>query len=199
LAEALLLVGTADGLAIYRRARGAWAREAQHLHGHAVRAVVAADAATLLVAADGLPPQASFDGGAHWRDSAGPPPEPAGLRVATLQGPVDLANPRLQGASAYARLAGKPAVLIGAGAGGAMIFRSLDGGIHWQPCALAGAAAGRIATIVPDAAQAGGAWAGGSTGVLLRSDDSGASWRELAREPQPILCLATVSLERAER
>lgn len=186
----MIFVGTAAGLAIYREAGGALARLATHFAGRTVRAVVAADSETLLLAVDGLPAQESFDGGAHWLPAAGPPPEPAGLRVATLAGPTELANPRLQGATAYARLPGRPPTLIGAGAGGAMIFLSADDGIHWAPAATP-AGAGRIATIVPDAARPTAAWAGGDSGGLLFSADSGRSWRELAREPAAILCLAT--------
>jgi hypothetical protein len=186
-----LFVGTAEGLVIYREVRGEWLRGEAHLAGRAVRAIVAADAETLLVAAEGLPAQESFDGGAHWMNAAGAPPEPLGLRVATTAGPIELANPRLQGASAYARLGGQRPTLIGAGAGGAMIFLSNDDGIHWAPAAIAGAAAGRIAAICPDAARPGAAWAGGSTGVLLRSLDRGRSWAEVAHEPAPILALAS--------
>src|SRR5215213_6290813 len=102
--SSVLFVGTSDGLAIYRAAeRGEWQRVGQTLAGAAVRAIVAADAQTLLVAADGRPPQQSFDGGATWSDAAGLPPEPFGAQVATLHGPMPLAYARLSGATAYAR------------------------------------------------------------------------------------------------
>src|SRR5436853_90825 len=88
----LLFAGTTDGLAIYRAAgRGAWLRVGYALAGAAVRAIVAADAQTLLVAADGRAPQQSFDGGATWIDASGLPPEPIGAQVATLHGRMPLA------------------------------------------------------------------------------------------------------------
>src|SRR6187397_2469433 len=135
----LLYIGTTDGLAIYRPAgRGGWRRAGHTLAGAAVRAILAADAETLLVAADGRPPQQSFDGGATWSDAAGPPPEPIGLQVATLLGPMPLA---------YARLSSQPPVLLGAGADGSFLFRSEDDGIHWQAAQVNGDTIGRVNTI----------------------------------------------------
>jgi hypothetical protein len=184
-----LLAGTADGLAIFDDpAGGGGARVA--LQGRAVRAIVAADAAALLVAADGLPPQQSFDGGRSWADAPGAAVEPVGLRVATVNGPVELTNPRLAGATAYGRLGGRGPVLVGAGAGGMMLFRSLDEGIHWEPAAVAGGPAGRVTAIAPGPSQA--IWAGTDAGQLLRSDDRGATWREVARLGAAIHCLVAV-------
>jgi photosystem II stability/assembly factor-like uncharacterized protein len=189
----VIYVGTAGGLAIYRPAgRGAWRRAGHVLGGAAVRAIVAADAEALLIAADGRPPLQSFDGGASWGDAAGPAPEPVGLRVATARGPQPLANPRLMGATAYARLSGKPGVLLGAGAGGMLLFRSEDDGIHWRPVGVADGPAGNITTIVPSAGASEAAWAGSDSGALLRTGDRGQSWRVVAREPAAVLCLASV-------
>lgn len=188
---AVLYLGTADGLAIYRPApRGEWRRVSHALAGAPVGAIVAADAQTLLAAVAGRPPQQSFDGGAHWSDARGAPPEPIGLQVATLQGPAPLAYPRLSGATAYARLAGSPPVLLGAGADGSFLFRSEDDGIHWQAARIEGDSIGRVATIVPAADRRGAAWAGSASGALLRTDDGGRAWRVVAREPAAILCLA---------
>lgn len=184
-----LLAGTADGLAIFDDpARPEPALVA--LRGHGVRAVVAADLAALLVAADDLPPQQSFDGGRSWADAPGAVVEPMGLRVATVNGPVELANPRLAGASAYGRLGGRQPVLVGAGAGGMMLFRSLDEGIHWEPAAVPGGPAGRVTAIAPG--PSGAIWAGTDAGQILRSDDRGATWREAARLDAAILCLVAV-------
>jgi photosystem II stability/assembly factor-like uncharacterized protein len=191
--SSLLFAGTADGLAIYRPAgRGAWRRVGQALAGAAVRAIAAADAETLLVAADGRAPQQSFDGGATWSDAAGPPPEPIGVQVATLHGPMPLAYARLSGATAYARLSSRPPVLLGAGADGSFLFRSEDDGIHWQAARVDGDAIGRVAAIVPAADRRPAAWAGTESGMLLRTDDHGRSWQLIAREPAAILCLAAV-------
>lgn len=184
-----LYIGTQEGLLIFSEPAGAgiWGERGRALAGRAVRAIVALDAETLLAAADGIAPQQSFDGGRTWADAPGAPVEPLGLRVATAHGPVELSNPRLMGATAYGRLGGRAPALLGAGAGGALLFRSLDDGIHWEPAA--GAVTGRVTTIVPSA-RAGCAWAGTDRGQLLRSDDRGASWRELAQVGAAILCLA---------
>jgi len=188
-----LFVGTDDGLAIYHAAkRGEWRRVAYALAGAVVRAIVAADARTLLVAADARPPQQSFDGGATWSDAAGSPPEPIGVQVATLNGPMPLVYARLSGATAYARLGGQLPVLLGAGADGSFLFRSEDDGIHWQAARIDGGAIGRVNTIVPAADRRDAAWAGTAIGALLRSDDRGRSWQLVAREPAAILSLAAV-------
>ena len=187
----VLFVGTTDGLAIYRVAqRGEWRRVGQSLAGAVVRTIVAADAQTLLVAADGRPPQQSFDGGAIWSDAAGSPPEPIGMQVATLHGPMPVAYARLSGATAYARLGGRPPALLGAGADGSFLFRSEDDGIHWQAARIDDSAIGRVTTIVPAADRRDAAWAGTATGALLRTSDRGRTWQLIAREPTAILCLA---------
>jgi photosystem II stability/assembly factor-like uncharacterized protein len=192
----LLYIGTADGLAIYRAAgRGAWRRVGHALAGAAVRAILAADAETLLVAADGRAPQQSFDGGATWSDAAGPPPDPIGVQVATLLGPMSLTYARLSGATAYARLSSQPPVLLGAGADGSFLFRSEDDGIHWQAARVNAEAIGRVNTIVPAADRRAVAWAGTESGMLLRTDDHGRSWQIVAREPAAILCLAAALAE----
>jgi len=188
-----LYLGTADGLAIYHAAkRGEWQRVGHTLAGAAVPAIVAADALTLLAAVAGRPPQQSFDGGATWSDARGSPPGPIGLQVATLAGPAPLAYPRLSGATAYARLAGKPPVLLGAGADGSFLFRSEDDGIHWQAARIDDDSIGRVTAIVPAADRRAAAWAGTAAGALLRSDDGGRSWQLVAREPAAILSLAAV-------
>lgn len=187
----MLFVGTRDGLAIYRAAaRGAWRREGQALAGFAVLAIVAADADTLLVAVAGGPARQSFDGGITWSETPEPPPQPAGLQVATIHGPAPLAYPRLAGATAYARLATKPPVLLGAGAGGSALFWSEDDGIHWRPAGVADGGVGRATALLPAADARDAAWAGADDGALLRSGDRGRSWRVIAREPAAILSLA---------
>jgi photosystem II stability/assembly factor-like uncharacterized protein len=190
-----LYLGTANGLAIYRAAgRGAWRRVGQALAGAAVSVIVAADAQTLLVAADGRPQQ-SFDGGATWSDAAGPAPEPIGVQVATLGGPMSLVYARLSGATAYARLGGQPPALLGAGADGSFLFRSEDDGIHWQAARVDSDAIGRVTAIVPAGDRRDAAWAGTEAGALLRTVDRGRSWQLVAREPAAILCLAAVEEE----
>lgn len=189
--RALLFLGTSDGLLIYRAAGDTATPVGRALNGHAIGAIMAIDATTLLVAAAGLPTQQSFDGGASWSDAPGATVEPVGLRAATAYGPVALANPRLMGATAYARLEGRPPVLIGAGAGGALLFRSLDDGIHWEPAASPGPGFGRVTAIAPG--PGGTAWAGSDAGAVLHSKDRGASWHEVARAGAAIGSLAVVA------
>ncbi|MEN9935633.1 MAG: Photosynthesis system assembly factor [Chloroflexota bacterium] len=189
----LLIVGTADGLVIYRVVRGALTPVSHTLAGRAVSAISAADALALVVAADGGSPLQSFDGGATWAEARGAAPEPMGARVATVYGPADLAYPRLTGATAYARLRTRPPSLIGAGAGGVMLFRSEDDGIHWKPAALPPQPFGRVAAIAPSAASPRTAWAGADTGALLRTLDAGARWEEAARAPAAVLCLVSLT------
>lgn len=186
-----LFVGTTNGLAIYRYSaqHRDWRRVGDALAGSAIRALVAVDELVLLCAAQGLGTQQSFDGGATWVSCAAAPPQPIGLQVATIHGPAPLANPRLSGATAYARLAGAPAMLIGAGAGGMMLFLSDDDGIHWTPARIDGSYSG-VTSLIPASDRASGAWAGTRSGAILRSDDRGQHWRLVATESAPILCLA---------
>jgi hypothetical protein len=192
-ATGILYVGTHNGLAIYRPAASgsAWRRVGHTLVGSAVQTIMAVDALTLLVAVDGQPPQQSFDGGSTWSISS-TPPAPIGLQVATLHGPAALAYPRLSGATAYARLQGKPPTLIGAGAAGAMLFWSNDDGIHWAPAAMPHDSIGNITSIVPAADRREAAWAGSTQGALLHTEDRGRSWQVVAHEPEAILSLAAV-------
>jgi hypothetical protein len=186
---ALLYLGTADGLLIYSATADGATAVGRALRGHAVGAILALDAVTVLLAAEGLPPQQSFDGGASWHDAPGATIEPVGLRAATPHGPAELRNPRLMGATAYARLAGRPTALLGAGAGGALLFRSLDDGIHWEP-APSPEGHGRVTALTPGPGVT--AWAGTERGLLLHSDDRGATWREAARVGAGIICMAAV-------
>jgi photosystem II stability/assembly factor-like uncharacterized protein len=99
------------------------------------------------------------------------------------------------GATAYARLDGPPPMLLGAGAGGMLLFWSDDDGIHWRPARIGDGPAGNVLTIVPSAARRDAAWAGSDTGALLRSGDRGRSWRVAAREGAAALCLAAVAAD----
>jgi hypothetical protein len=189
----LLLAGTRDGLAIYAIGADRTARLLRRsLPGLSVEAIVAADSETLLVAVEGQPARQSFDGGVSWTEASGKPPEPAGLRAVTTEGPMPLANPRLSGATAYALLRSKPPALLGAGAGGMMIFRSTDDGIHWAPARIA-TPAGNVTTLAPDTLQHTIAWAGTDSGALLRSDDQGATWQLAARDTAAIRCITVVA------
>lgn len=185
-----LYVGTATGLAQYHLHEGVWQRTSTTFQGQKVPAITALDAAILLANVEGAA-LSSFDGGATWQPSSSTPPKPFELRVATKKGPQPLANPRLAGATAYARLALKEPMLLGAGAGGMMLFRSYDDGIHWEPAGMP-EIVGRIISIVPAADRPNAAWAGSDQGELLRSDDAGQRWHVIARENASILCITAV-------
>lgn len=156
-----------------------------------VLAVRASDSETVQIRLKDTVGLQSFDGGEHWLDDP-QPIEPIGLQVMSALGPYNLANPRLAGASAYARLGTKPAALLGAGAGGMMMFRSEDDGIHWEAAQLPSEQLGMITTIVPDALNQRRAWAGSTSGGLLSSGDAGLTWVLLAQLPAAIRCLASV-------
>lgn len=182
-----LFVGTAAGLARYSQHNRTWQRESIALDNQPVLALTVVDAAIVLANVDGAT-YASFDGGATWQTSTNAPPAPLGALVATVNGPQPVVHPRLAGATAYARTAGKSPMLLGAGAGGTMLFRSYDDGIHWEPAGMS-AMVGRITAIIPAGDKQHAAWAGSDQGALLRSDDGGQNWHVVAHEPAPILCL----------
>ena len=190
----LVYVGTDAGLVVLSDpgATGRWRQVAQHLQDQAIEALVAIDALTisLRIAGSGW---LSSDGGQQWEASGNLGPEPIGTQVATAKGPIAQTHPRLMGATAFARLEGKEPVLVGAGAGGNMLFRSLDDGIHWRPAALAAPIA-PITTIVPASYHIDTAWAGTQQGELLRSDDRGETWHIVTSDLPPITCLAVVRL-----
>lgn len=186
----LLFVGTASGLIVLGDEGAGQLRELRRaLVGLPLDALAVAPRSVAALVAGGATMR-SADAGWTWEIVPGLAVEAIGLRVATAAGPAPLANPRLMGATAYARLGGRQPVLMGAGAGGALLFRSLDEGIHWEPAG--GASRGRITTIVPSA-RAGCAWAGTDGGQLLRSADRGASWAAAAQLDAPIRCLAAAS------
>ena len=182
----MLLVGTRDGIFSYRTVGTEWQAATHALAGTAVSAIVIVGR-TLLATVDGVAQQ-SVDGGATWSAASVTAPEPIGIQVATVRGPQVLANPRLSGATAYARLNQKPPVLIGAGAGGMMLFLSSDDGIHWSPAGMP--PAGNITSLIPSPGQPGVAWAGSDSGAILRSNDSGKTWQIIAQAAAPVLCLA---------
>jgi hypothetical protein len=195
----ILFVGTHDGLSTYRAGVGGTGariivRIGQALSGHTIQAITATDAETLVVALADMPPQQSFDGGQIWMDAGGEAPAPVEAHLAmTIHGPMPLSNPRLRGATAHALLPGRPATLIGAGAGGMIIFHSTDDGIHWEPAQIVDSPSGLVTSLIPDPNNPRVAWAGTDSGALLRSGDQGKTWRTAARENSPIICLAAVA------
>ncbi len=200
----IVYVGTTDGLAIYSDpgGTGRWRRVGHSLQGKAVRALLADDALTLIAVADGAALRTA-DGGQTW--AAAPDGEAAdlldlagfgGLVVATAHGPARWrgAQAPAPGASAMAILAGKQETLIAAVAGGTSLVRSEDGGASWAPAKVEGDLLGSVAVLMPSSYHMDIAWAGTDQGQLLRSDDRGRTWREVAREPAGVLSLAVVRL-----
>lgn len=187
-------VGTDDGLVLYEgRGDGAWRRVRRALAGVPVTAIVATDAEVLLVRAADTGHE-TFDGGETWYPASSTP-DLVGKQVVTVRGLVAPAFDRLAGALAYARLPGKPAQLVGAGADGSMLFRSYDDGIHWEPVQIVGGGAGIVTSIVPVVGLPGRGWAGTRRGTLLRTADQGATWHPVLDAGAPIWCLAALLLE----
>jgi photosystem II stability/assembly factor-like uncharacterized protein len=202
----IVYVGTADGLSTYTdpAGKGNWRRRWQTLAGQRVRAILAVDELTLIVAPEGGAPLFSGDGGQSWGVA---PPDDAqrlvdflsapGPVLSTAHGPAHWrsAHPPAPGAVAMALLAGKEETLLAAIAGGTTVVRSEDGGASWQQVVVEGGLRGGVTTIVPASYHMDFAWAGTDAGQLLRSEDRGRTWREVGVEPAPILSLAIVRIE----
>lgn len=198
----IVYVGTSDGLVTYSDPGGTrrWRRVGQALEGERVRAILAADALTLLVIAGGA--RRTTDGGQSW---VAAPEEEArllalvdarGPLIATAHGPAQWhgEHPPAPGASAMALLAGKHETLLAAIADGTTLVRSEDGGATWGAVTVEGGLKGGIQALVPASYHMDITWAGTDQGQLLRSDDRGRTWREVASERNPILSLAVVRL-----
>ena len=204
----IVYVGTADGLATYTDpgSQGRWRRVDQTLAGRPVRAILAADHLTLLVAVEGNSALLSSDGGQTWGQAPGGDAEGLlalvngdGLVVATPHGPAKWKREQATapGTVTMALLAGKEEVLLAATAGGTALVRSEDGGATWQQASVEGELRGAVTCIVPASYHMDYAWAGSDAGQLLRSDDRGRTWREAGKEPAAILSLAVVRIESA--
>lgn len=201
----IVYVGSSNGLATYSDpgGTGRWRLVGRTLAGRAVRVVMAADALTLMVLLDGDEVLLSADGGQSFTPA--PAHEAQGLlTLAGATGPLiatahGLAqwkgehSPAPDGA-ALALLAGKQEVLIAATADGAALMRSESGGASWDNVQLTGDLRGGVTTIVPASYHMDYVWAGTDAGQLLRSEDRGRSWIEVASEPAGILSLAIVRL-----
>jgi photosystem II stability/assembly factor-like uncharacterized protein len=200
----IVYVGTSDGLATYSDpgGTGRWRRVGHDLAGRRVRALLAADALTVLAVVDQGALRTS-DGGQSWE--LAPDSEASGLLslaaasgpvVATAHGPAQWRgdHPPAPGATALALLAGKQETLIAAVAGGASLAYSVDGGASWQTAALETPLEGAVRALAPASYHMDIAWAGTDQGQILRSDNRGAVWREIAREKAAVLSLAVVRL-----
>lgn len=200
----IVYVGTADGLVTYSDpgGTGRWRRVGQSLGGQAVRAILAADALTLLVVTT-MGAMSTADGGQSWAPA--PDDEAAGLLaladaagpiIATAHGPAQwrTGHAPAPGATALALLAGKQETLIAASGGGSSLVRSEDGGATWEPAAVEGELQGAVRTLAPASYHMDIAWAGTDQGQLLRADDRGRTWHVVGHEQAPILSLAVVRL-----
>jgi photosystem II stability/assembly factor-like uncharacterized protein len=194
-----IFVGTDGGLYRLDADTGPPRIAAQLLVGKALIALIATDAETLLVGlADGGALQ-SFDGGATWLDAPGQSPMPVGRQVLTRHGVGAPPYRQLSDATAYARLEGRPPLLLGAGAGGMQLFRSSDDGIHWEAAGMPSEPVGRITTLAPSATRPTRCWAGTDAGLLLESTDGGQRWTIALRLEAAIRCLAVLTAETAPR
>ncbi|MEI8167739.1 MAG: hypothetical protein WCG26_15265 [Chloroflexales bacterium] len=200
----IVYVGTTDGLVTYSDpgGTGRWRRVGRVCDGHAVRAILAADALSLLIVT-GVAAMRTTDGGQSW--AVVPSAEAAALlalansdapMVATALGPAQWrgAHPPAPGAVALALLAGKQETLIAAIAGGTALVRSEDGGTTWAQVTVEGRLDGAVQTLMPASYHMDITWAGTNTGQLLRSDDRGQTWHEVAHEQVAVLSLAVTRL-----
>jgi hypothetical protein len=183
----MLFIGTEAGLLAWDGLSPALPR--MILAGRRVVALEALDAATLVVGCGAAGGWMTFDGGASWH-VAPRVPQPPGVRVVQRQGLRAVALPRLSGATAYAALEGRAPALLGAGAAGAQLFRSEDGGIHWQAARMPAERIGAITCLAPSGDDPSTAWAGSTDGVLLQTRDAGRSWALAWRGGAPVLVLA---------
>ncbi len=183
----MLFIGTEAGLLAWDGLTSALPR--MILAGRRVEALEALDAATLVAGCGDAGGWMSFDGGASWH-VAPRVPQPPGARVVQRQGLSAVALPRLSGATAYAALEGRVPVLLGAGAAGAQLFRSEDGGIHWQAARMPAERIGAVTCLAPSGDDPAAAWAGTADGMLLQTRDAGRSWGLAWRGGAPLLVLA---------
>jgi photosystem II stability/assembly factor-like uncharacterized protein len=192
----IVYAGTDDGLLVFSDPGGGgrWRQVAQHLAGKRIIAIEAADALSIRVNAAGEPALQSSDGGQTWHEPDDEGPAPLELRAASVEGPQVLPEQRIRGATAFALLRGKRPALLAAAAGGTMLFRSEDGGIHWEPAGIERPSIGAVQSLVPARYHFDIAWAGTTAGELLRSDDRGRSWIIVSEGLPPIRSLAVVRL-----
>lgn len=192
----IVYAGTDDGLLVFSDPGGIgrWRQVAQHLAGKPIIAVEAADALTITLNVAGEPALQSRDGGQSWTELAGAGPLPLELRAASVDGPQVLPEQRIRGATAFALLRGKRPALLAAAAGGTMLFRSEDGGIHWEPAGIERPSIGAVQSLMPARYHFDIAWAGTAAGELLRSDDRGRNWIVVSEGLPPIRSLAVVRL-----
>lgn len=95
-----------------------------------------------------------------------------------------------------AMLAGQQEVLLAAlSTDDSVVFvRSDDDGASWQMAQVATPLQGPVTVITPASFHMDTAWAGTASGQLLRSDDRGRTWEQIAQEPAAIRSLAVVRL-----
>ncbi|MEW5957700.1 MAG: hypothetical protein AB1801_08260 [Chloroflexota bacterium] len=161
----LVFLATVQGL--YRSPNGgrAWKRADKGLEGALVQALAVSPDfdrdRTVLAGTETGGIFRSTDGGKSW--------QPAG---SGLSGAADEAAPSINALWLHPDFGVKPVCVAAAGDG--QIFRSDDGGDHWQPVARAGAA------VLCLGGQAEHVYAGLYRDGLLGSADGGQSWQEVA-------------------
>ncbi|EFO80890.1 hypothetical protein OSCT_1259 [Oscillochloris trichoides DG-6] len=205
----IVYVGTNDGLVTYSDpgSTGHWRRIGHTLVGHTVHGIIAADgddgALVVIVSLDANDARISLDGAQTW----GPAPaaEAEALQdlrqssrplIATAQGMAQWtgAHPPAPGAQALAMLAGKQETLLAAIAEGTQLLYSNDGGANWVAAQLTTPLQGAITVFAPSSYHMDTCWAGTDTGQILRSDDRGQSWVEVAQEAKPIHAMVVMQI-----
>jgi photosystem II stability/assembly factor-like uncharacterized protein len=93
-------------------------------------------------------------------------------------------------------LPGKQPVVLAAAATAEsfLLLRSADDGVSWQAAQVDTPLNAEVSVIMPASYHMDTVWAGTTAGQLLRSDDRGRTWSEIAREAAAISSLAVVRL-----
>lgn len=173
-----LVVGTVDGVFVLARTAGGWDVAGRALEGCSVSAVTQLASGTLLAATHGLGVARSVDAGATWEWSSDGLPQ------------FDLWSAR------SGLLRGQDVALVGSMP--AHLMLSVDDGVSWRElpalrevpsfgrwCFPPPPRLGHVKEIVVDGDRL---FVGIEIGALLRSDDSGRTFRDLDIDPDPREC-----------
>ncbi|MEI8308464.1 MAG: sialidase family protein [Chloroflexales bacterium] len=207
----IVYVGTDNGLVTYSDpgATGQWRRVGHALEGREVRAIIAADSPdehgslVVIVGLSSGDALISNDGGQSWGAASSAEADTLSAlrastrpRIATSQGVAQWmgAHPPAPGANALAMLAGKQETLLAAIADGTTLVRSENNGATWQQSTFSRPLQGAITVLAPSSYHMDICWAGSDAGQILRSDDRGCTWGEIARVPDAIRALAVLRL-----
>jgi photosystem II stability/assembly factor-like uncharacterized protein len=183
----LLYIGTNNGLITLSDpgGTGRWRKIGHSLQGYVISIITTQSPLHLVVQTD-AGPQQSQDGGMYWEPLSEPPPA---LHMPDQQLWVVLPGKQETILALQPNAAGVPT-----------LARSEDGGASWEyptyttSTDTAATLPGEVTILVPVAHHRDVAWAGTSTGHVLRTDDRGQSWQIVAQDMPAIRSLAPARL-----